>query len=119
MHRSVRLLNCTCCGFECDTCAVSCIGTVLELYRRIGVPYRELGRGSCIIPISLIVGVFPLKCKQEPWDSAVAGSIPFCRCVCVIRGRRVMIVVGVVLKFEQVALFTDDAFTLMTQAKDE
>ncbi len=94
----VRLLNCACCGFECDARAISCIGTVLELYRRIGVPYRELGRGSGIIPKSSMVGVFPLKCKQEPWDSAAAGSIPFCRCVCAMRGRRIVIVVGVVLK---------------------
>jgi hypothetical protein len=61
------------------------------------VPYRELGRGSCIIPESSVVGVFPLKSKQEPWDSAAAGSIPFCRYVCAMSGRRRVIVVGKVL----------------------
>jgi hypothetical protein len=43
--------------------AISCIGSVLELYRRIGVPYREVGRGVCIIAKSLFVSMFLMKLK--------------------------------------------------------
>jgi hypothetical protein len=36
-------------AMDCNKSALSCVGTALELYRRIGVPYREVGRGGCII----------------------------------------------------------------------
>jgi hypothetical protein len=36
-------------GIASDSRPLRCIGTVLELYRRIGVSFREVGRGGLII----------------------------------------------------------------------
>jgi hypothetical protein len=37
-----------------NKCNFSCVGTALELYRRIGVPYREVGRGGYVVNASFI-----------------------------------------------------------------
>jgi hypothetical protein len=101
-------------AMKCNGRAFSCVGSVLELYRRIGVPYREVGRGMHKVNQHPLF-THKLQTRQVHLDLAAAGLIPFCRCVSF---DSTVCCVCVVMKRWQVSLFTDHSFSLLG-AKDD